>query len=103
MTFQVLPVSGWVGNAIRVSCLELGHVEGMGNKDDSRTQCRINQWSIPLCQPLSLCVIREQHITTRCCLVLSEHVRRREVQWDDMGWELLVSSLKPVALKSVPC
>lgn len=61
MTFQVLPVSGWVGNAIRISCLEPGNVEGMGNKNEFRTQSKINPWSVPLSRPLSLCVIREQH------------------------------------------
>lgn len=46
MTFQVLPVSGWVGNAIRISCLELGNGEGMGNKNEFRRQSKINQWRI---------------------------------------------------------
>lgn len=38
MTFQVLPVSGLVGNAIRISCLEPGNVEGIGNKDEFRAK-----------------------------------------------------------------
>lgn len=104
MTFQVLPVSGWVGNAIRVSCLEPGNVEGMGNKDDSQTQCGINRWSIPLSQPFSLCVRREKHHHyqmlfgfTRACEKTRSSVGRLG------GWELLVSSMKPVALKSVLC
>lgn len=40
MAFQVLPVSGRVGNAIRISCLEPGNVEGIGNKNELRTQSK---------------------------------------------------------------
>lgn len=53
MTFQVLPVSGWVGNAFGISCLEPGNVDGMGNENEFRTQSKINPWSILLSQTVS--------------------------------------------------
>ena len=43
-----------VGNAIRISCLEPGNVEGMGNNNEFRTQSKINGWRVPLSQTVYL-------------------------------------------------